>query len=122
MEEAIEDLSDIKECQGLKEIAIFDNQGRLIQTTQKGQFKVGEELYSRLGGIVDIISQKYDQKCYGVTITLEDSEFFIQIDHEDDTMPTLDEKVIALEYDPDNEIEENDAIDRVVEYLKRSEA
>ncbi len=113
VKETDEKLYTIKDDYDLKDIAIFDKQGNVLQTTQEEPFKVAQEFYSRLGEIIDIIAQRYEQKCYGVKIDFEDTEFFIQIDREGLEIPSLEGKVLGIEYEPGKELDRNAIIEEI---------
>lgn len=116
--EANEELFNIKKEYDLREIAVFDKQGHVLQTTQEEPFTVAEEFYSRLGEIIDIIAKRYEQKCYGVTITFEDTELFLQIDRENVEIPSLEGEVLGIEYEPGRDIDSNQIITKIREELE----
>lgn len=92
-EEVNEELDEIKDDFDLREIAIFDNKGQMIVTTQADNFRADETIYSVLSGAVKVISKGYSQESEGVTIELQSAEFFLHHDFDDGT-------ITALEYDP----------------------
>lgn len=92
-EEDKEELNEIKADFDLREIAVFDNKGQLIVTTQENNFRADETIYSVLSGAVKVISKGYEEESEGVTIELQSSEFFLYYNTDGGT-------ITALEYVP----------------------
>ncbi len=86
----LDDLLNIKNKYNLKEIAVFSQSGQVLDTTQDTDFKVFDVLYGVLGGAAEQISVAHKEDIFGLTLTLENTEFFIY--------PTGNH-VIALEYE-----------------------
>ncbi len=92
-------LDDLKQKNPIKDITIFDWKGNVIATTQKNNFLANGTFYALISGAVRMISQGYNQVNNGVTIELEDTEFFFNHVDSDET-----EKgpipIVGIEYSP----------------------
>ncbi len=92
-------LEDYKQNNSIKDITILDWKGNVIATTQKDNFLANGTFYALISGAVRMISKSYNQINKGVTIELEDTEFFFNNVDSDET-----EKgpipIIGIEYSP----------------------
>lgn len=93
------ELRKVKEEKDLTEIAVFDLKGNLIGTTQDDDFKADESIYSVLSGAVNVISKSYNENTKGITIELEDTEFFLHHVLKNGE-PKPQTPIIAMEYPP----------------------
>ncbi len=99
--EAMEEkLEEFKEKKGLKDVVVFDGTGGVDLTTQEDDFKVEETYYFLISDLVNIISREHEQNSWGVTIELENTEFFLHYTLMEG--PIEEDKIIGIEYEPES--------------------
>ncbi len=96
-EELLENLNELKEEYDLKEISLFDSEGFIIHTTQDEEFTAHKRYYALPPGAAKLISEAHDDMCKGITIELEETEFFLRFLTEDNTI--WRDVIISFEYE-----------------------
>ncbi len=95
----INDLNDFKRKNSIRNITIMDWKGNVIATTQEENFKASGTFYALIAGAVRMISQSYQQNNNGVTIELDDAEFFFyNVNLDEETKGPI--PIVGLEYSP----------------------
>ncbi len=99
--EAMEEkLEEFKEKKGLKDVVVFDGTGGVDLTTQEDDFRVEETYYFLISDLVNIVSREHEQNSWGVTIELENTEFFLHYTLMEG--PIEEDKIIGIEYEPES--------------------
>jgi hypothetical protein len=93
--QTLEGLTKIKMKHSLVEIAILTNSGKLVATTQMGQFNADESLYAIIGVAANQVSQLNGENMRGITLETDKSEYFL---HPALTATKLNKQIVALQY------------------------
>ncbi len=88
----------LKERTPVGDIALFNGLGEVILTTQEDDLKAEDHHYALISGAVDMISQSYKQHGQGITVELEDTEFFLHYAQKRSSLS--DDLIVGLEYEP----------------------
>ncbi|MEF8874346.1 MAG: hypothetical protein V5A88_06720 [Candidatus Thermoplasmatota archaeon] len=98
--ELLGNLDEIKGEYDLDEITIFGSEGAVLHTTQKDDFQAHHRYYGLPAGAAKLISDSHQQKCEGMILELEDTEFFLRFLREGGEKRM--DVILSVEYEPNS--------------------
>ena len=106
----IEDLNEVKKEYSVLEIAVFNQEGVVLHTTQETDFIIPKEVYALIGSAMSFIGLNYNQTPEKAILELEDIGFLIK--------PIDSRRYVIVEYKKDFNTKPEDCARKVVSLYK----
>jgi len=104
------DLNEIKKEYSVLEIAVFNQEGVVLHTTQETDFIIPKEVYALIGSAMSFIGLNYNQTPEKAILELEDIGFLIK--------PIDSRRYVIVEYKKDFNTKPEDCARKVVSLYK----
>ena len=104
------DLNEIKKEHSVLEIAVFNQEGVVLHTTQETDFIIPKEVYALIGSAMSFIGLNYNQTPEKAILELEDIGFLIK--------PINPRTYVIVEYKKDFNTKPEDCARKVVSLYK----